>query len=98
MNPTEVLGLAAATLTTGSFLPQVVRLWRTRNADGISLLTFTIFAAGVASWLVYGCLIHSVAIIAANVVTLVLALAVVVLVARIRTSGRAAGGDRAGSP
>lgn len=90
MNPTEVLGLAAATLTTGSFLPQVVRLWRTRNADGVSLLTFTIFSVGVALWLVYGCLIHSISIIAANIVTLVLATAVVVLVARIRLHGRAA--------
>jgi MtN3 and saliva related transmembrane protein len=84
MNPIEVLGLTAAAFTTGSFLPQVVRLCRTRNADGISLLTFTIFSAGVALWLVYGVLIHSLSIIVANVVTFVLAIAVVVLVVRIR--------------
>ena len=53
MTALDLLGLVAATLSTGSFVPQVVRLWRTRNAEGISLLTFAALAGGVSLWLAY---------------------------------------------
>ena len=55
----DILGMAAATLTTGSFVPQVVRLWRTRNSEGISLVTFTVFGAGLVLWLTYGIILHA---------------------------------------
>jgi MtN3 and saliva related transmembrane protein len=61
-----------------------VRLWRTRNAEGISLLTFAALATGVALWLVYGIMLHALPIIIANAITLVLVLAVVVLTMRYR--------------
>ena len=80
----DVLGMAAATLTTGCFVPQVVRLWRTRNAEGISLVTFAVFSAGVALWLGYGLILGSWPIILSNAVTLVLAFAIVVLTLRFR--------------
>lgn len=86
MNATELLGLVAAALTTGSFLPQVIRLWRTRNADGVSLLTFSIFSVGVALWLAYGIMVDARPVVIANAVTLILASAVVVLVVRIRAA------------
>ena len=84
MTTIDLIGICAATLTTGSFLPQVVRLWRTRNAEGISLLTFSIFSVGVVLWLAYGVQIHSWPIIISNFVTLVLSIAVVVLTIRFR--------------
>jgi MtN3 and saliva related transmembrane protein len=84
MKALDLLGLVAATLSTGSFVPQVVRLWRTRNAEGISLLTFAALAAGVALWLVYGIMLHALPIIIANAITLALVLAVVVLTVRFR--------------
>jgi MtN3 and saliva related transmembrane protein len=88
MNYVEIIGLAAATLTTGSFLPQVIRLWRTQNADGVSLLTFSLFSIGVLLWLTYGLLIHATPIIAANGVMIVFSIAVVVQVVRIRARGK----------
>jgi MtN3 and saliva related transmembrane protein len=90
LNYVDLIGLAAATLTTGSFLPQVIRLWRTQNADGVSLLTFSIFSIGVLLWLTYGILLRSTPIIAANGVMIVFSVAVVVQVVRIRTRAREA--------
>lgn len=84
MTTLDLIGTCAATLTTGSFLPQVVRLWRTRNAEGISLLTFSIFSVGVVLWLTYGLQIRSWPIIISNCVTLVLSIAVVVHTLRFR--------------
>ncbi len=78
------LGLVAATLTTLAFLPQVLKIWRTRQAEGVSIVTYTMLCAGVALWLVYGLLKRDLPIIAANSVTLVLALSVLVLALRYR--------------
>lgn len=86
MNPLviETLGLAAGTLTTIAFAPQVVRLYRTKSSEDISLTTYGVFCGGVVLWLVYGVLLASPAIIAANVATLTLALTVMVLAVRYR--------------
>jgi MtN3 and saliva related transmembrane protein len=78
----EVLGMIAGTLTTIAFVPQVLRIYRTKSARDVSYLTFGMFSVGVALWLIYGVMIDSAAIIAANVVTLVLATTVLVLKAR----------------
>lgn len=77
------LGFAAA-LTTFSFLPQVLKVWRSRRADDISLATYGMFCAGIALWLAYGLLIGDWPIIVANIITLTLAGSVLVLALRYR--------------
>ena len=84
MTAIDIIGLVAAALTTGSFVPQVVRLWRTRDAEGISLVTFAVFSAGVVLWLIYGVMLHSWPVILSNAVTIVLTIAIVVLTMRFR--------------
>jgi MtN3 and saliva related transmembrane protein len=69
----EVLGYVAATLTTASFLPQVLHTLRTRDVSGISLGMYSAFTAGIALWLAYGLALQAWPIVIANVVTLVLA-------------------------
>lgn len=75
----EAIGSVAAVCTTVSFLPQLIRVWRRKSADDISLVMFLLFSFGVACWMVYGIGIGSRPIIAANVVTLTLALAILAL-------------------
>ncbi len=69
INPTEILGLAAALLTTTAFLPQVYKTWKTKSTDSLSLTMLLIFVSGVLCWLVYGFLIDSFPIILANFIT-----------------------------
>jgi MtN3 and saliva related transmembrane protein len=76
---TDGIGVAAAVLTTASFLPQVLHTLRTRDTSGISLWMYLLFTLGVFLWLVYGVLLQLWPIVAANLVTLVLALAVLLL-------------------
>jgi MtN3 and saliva related transmembrane protein len=78
MNFVTALGLLAAALTTFSFLPQVIKTWRSKSADDLSLGTFSMFCAGVVCWLAYGLLIDDLPIILANVITLILAGSVLV--------------------
>ena len=73
------VGSAAAVLTTLSFLPQVLHTLKTRDVSGISLVMYSAFTVGVALWLVYGLLLGSWPIVIANVITVLLALAIVVM-------------------
>lgn len=75
----SVIGYVAAVLTTASFVPQVLKIWRTRSANDVSLGMYSLFTLGIFIWLVYGVLIESWPVIVANFVTLVLAGAVLVM-------------------
>lgn len=79
MDTTAMFGYAAATLTTVAFVPQVVRIWRSKNTRDISLGMYVIFTTGIALWLVYGILLGSAPIIIANCITIVLAGAVLAM-------------------
>lgn len=70
----SVIGFTAATLTALAFLPQVIKAWRTRSADDLSIGMLIAQSLGVALWIVYGVAINSAPIIGANSVTLALAL------------------------
>ncbi len=73
MNIVQLLGLAAGMLTTIAFLPQVIKTWRSRSAKDLSLGMFSLFCLGVTMWLAYGILVQDLPVIAANMLTLMLA-------------------------
>lgn len=75
----DMLGFAAASCTTCSFIPQVWLVWRERAAAGISTGMYSIFSFGVFLWLCYGVMITAWPIIIANTVTLLLALSVLTM-------------------
>lgn len=72
MEGSEAVGLVAGALTTASFVPQVIKTWRTRSAKDFSLPMLLLFTLGVGLWLVYGVMIGSRPVIVPNVITLVL--------------------------
>ena len=75
----NLVGGSAATLTTICWLPQALKILRTQNTRAISLLTYSVFAIGLALWLCYGILLESWPIIISNIVTLALALMIIAL-------------------
>ncbi len=72
MDIITLLGLLAGTLTTISFVPQVIKTWKSQSAKDISLGMFVTFCAGIVLWLVYGILIQDVPVILTNAVTFIL--------------------------
>ncbi|MEN9769271.1 MAG: hypothetical protein RLZZ180_901 [Pseudomonadota bacterium] len=84
MNWTELIGYAAAILTTGSFVPQAWLTFRTRDVSGISLGMYSVFTGGIALWLVYGVAMGAWPIILANTITLTLAASILVMKLRYR--------------
>ena len=75
----EAVGIAAGTLTTLCWLPQALRILKSRSAEDLSLVTQSAFTAGILLWLVYGIVLGSPALIASNGVTLALSTAILVL-------------------
>ena len=75
----DLLGLSAGSLTTISFVPQVIKTWRSKSADDISTGMFAIFSMGLIMWLIYGLYLQSLPIIISNIVTLLLTLIILVL-------------------
>lgn len=78
MSPSiELVGAAAAIITSLCWVPQMIKMFRERQAAGVSLIANLAFASGVALWLIYGILIGSWPLIGANVVTLCCALSII---------------------
>ena len=72
------LGYIAGFFTTIAFLPQVIKVWKTKSTKDISIWMFLIFNLGVFLWLIYGILIKNYALIFANTITLTLSLSILV--------------------
>ncbi len=66
-------GYAAAICTTSAYVPQVLRVWRTRSTGDISLKMFLVLVTGLCLWLTYGIWKGETPLIIANGLTLVLA-------------------------
>jgi MtN3 and saliva related transmembrane protein len=78
----EILGLAAGALTTGSFLPQVIRVFKLRSAREISLFFTALVLAGDLVWLAYGIYLKALPLILWNVLAGILVISL--LVGKIR--------------
>ncbi|WP_193194826.1 SemiSWEET transporter [Nostoc sp. MG11] len=71
MDLLTILGLAAASLTTIAFLPQMFKTWQTKSAKDVSFIMLITFMSGLSLWLIYGIYLQSLPIILANSVTLI---------------------------
>lgn len=63
----------ASTLTTGSFIPQTIKIVKTRETKGISFLMYLIFTIGLVFWIAAGIAMSNYPIIIANIITFILA-------------------------
>ncbi|MFT4578864.1 MAG: MtN3 and saliva related transmembrane protein [Nitrospinales bacterium] len=79
MDSATMIGYFAGFLTTVSFIPQVLKTWKSKSASDLSLWMFSAFSLGVLCWLVYGVLLGEAPMIFWNVVTLIFALALLVM-------------------
>jgi MtN3 and saliva related transmembrane protein len=74
-----LIGLIAGSCTTISFLPQVIKTFRTKETKDISITMYIILASGIFLWTLYGILIKDLPVILANAISLVLASIVLIL-------------------
>lgn len=79
MNFISVIGLVAAFLTTGAFVPQAVKTIRTKSTEDLSLATFAMMFTGTICWFTYGWLNQDLPIILANLIAIVLTGSILIL-------------------
>jgi MtN3 and saliva related transmembrane protein len=68
----EIIGFIAAILTTSSFIPQLVKVWKSKSSKGVSVSMYLVMLSGVILWGVYGYLIGSKSVLIANAITALL--------------------------
>jgi MtN3 and saliva related transmembrane protein len=79
MNPTTVLGLIAAFFTTLAFIPQAIKVIKTKHTTDLSLPMYIMFTVGISLWMTYGFIINDIPVILSNSVTLVFAVIILVM-------------------
>jgi MtN3 and saliva related transmembrane protein len=83
------LGLIAGMFTTAGFVPQLIKGYRTKRMDDISLLMPAVLGGGMILWLIYGVVLKDPPIIIWNAIASVLNIGIVAL--KIRYSRRPSG-------
>jgi len=85
------LGAAAAVCSMVSFAPQLIKIWREKDASAVSLRMYVVTVAGFSLWLAYGLVIGRWPIAVSNAVCLAMSGAVLVLKLRLDRKGPAGG-------
>ncbi|MEL0100066.1 MAG: SemiSWEET family transporter [Euryarchaeota archaeon] len=80
----EAIGLFAGLLGIVAWLPQIREVWVLKKHEGISIPTFVVVTIALCLWLIYGILIHSIAMIVANILTLLAINSVLIGVIKLR--------------
>lgn len=80
----DLIGTAAALCSMASFTPQIVKIWRERDASSISLRMYVVTVTGFSLWIAYGVLTKSWPVMAANSVCLALSAVILGLKWRFR--------------
>lgn len=65
-----IIGSTAAILTMFSFIPQIIKVLKTKSIKDVSLLTLIQLSLGVTLWIAYGIHLKDAIIIIANSITL----------------------------
>ena len=70
----EIIGFAAAFLTTIAFVPQVLKVFKTKSVDGLSLTTYLLYVSGLALWFIHGINLECLSMIVGNFISVILTL------------------------
>lgn len=81
----DLISIIAGVLAVLSFVPQVIKTYRTKSADDISAGMFALLALVASLWIMYGILMHIYALVFSNGIILIMECAILVLKFRYRT-------------
>ena len=90
LSPADMVGTAAALCSMTSFTPQILKIWRERDASSVSLRMYVVTVTGFSLWVAYGVLTESWPVVGANAVCLVLSGIILSLKWRFREQPKAA--------
>ena len=65
----EILAWLATTgglIMVFAYFPQIYKIWKRKSSADVSIITYSLFALGVAFWLIYGLSINNLPLIISN--------------------------------
>jgi len=80
----NIVGTAAALCSIASFAPQMIKIWKERDASSVSLKTYSLTVACFVLWVAYGVLTSAWPIVVSNACAFVMALGVLAMKWRFR--------------
>jgi MtN3 and saliva related transmembrane protein len=83
----NLIGTGAALCSMTSFVPQIIKIWRERDASSVSLRMYAVTVTGFTLWTIYGFLTSSWPVVGSNVVCLILSATILVLKWRFERGG-----------
>ena len=89
----DVVGTGAALCSMTSFIPQIAKIRRERDASSVSLKMYAVTVTGFTLWIAYGLMIGSWPVAASNVVCLILSATILFLKWRYSGGGGLATGE-----
>ena len=75
----SIVGTLAAVCSMTSFAPQVVKLWREKDASAVSLQTYAVTVTAFLLWVAYGALLKSWPLIVSNAVCVAMSAVILLL-------------------
>ena len=88
---TNIIGTAAALFSITSFIPQIAKIMKTKDASGVALKTYAFTVTCFVLWVIYGYRLGAWPITIANSFALVMSATVLVLKWRYRDAEHAGG-------
>lgn len=79
MNLATIIGLIAGLTTTGAFLPQILKVIKTKDTKSISLAMYIVYVIGVLIWFVYAFMIDEPAIIICNTFSFIFGMTMLIM-------------------
>jgi len=79
MRLVDLIGYAAGICVVGSLIPQLIKSWKTKSTNDLSLARYIIYIVGVVLWMVYGFIITNGPMIVMNIAALLMALSILYL-------------------
>ena len=92
----NAIGAGAAVCSMTSFLPQIVKIWRERDAASVSLRMYAVTVTGFTLWIVYGLRIESWPVVGSNLICLIFSATILMLKWRFDRAGAKRGGAALG--
>jgi len=80
----NLVGVGAALCTITSFVPQIIKIIRERDASSVSLRMYALTVTAFSLWTIYGVMLGAWPLVAANRVSLMLAATALVCKWRFR--------------
>ena len=93
----NIVGSAAAVCSVTSFAPQMIKIWKERDASAVSLKTYSLTVTCFVLWVAYGVMTEAWPVTVANSLALLMSAGVLTMKWRFRNGDPAVKAGR-GSP